>query len=410
MASRRLTRALSPKAWSLRAFLALLALCVGYASVSHALAQALARRNPTLAYNISPGFGRIAAKQALGLSAATETNRVGRERADKLAKEALLGDPTTVPAVSALGLNAEVRGDRSAARRLFSYAQRLSRRALEVQLWAIEDAVARNDVEGALHHYDIALRTSGRGANVLVPVLASAASDPVIRIALVRTLAAEPNWGESFLTYIADRGTDPLATADLFQRLRRADVHVPESARPPIVSALLQDNKFDQAWQYYVSEVGGGDRRFSRDPSFASTTSSPTLFDWRIVNEGGVSTSIQRDGNRGLFEFSVPAGIGGALVEQVQILPPGTYLLSGSARRFEPAGGAMPYWVLLCGRQGRELGRVELPRSPNPAGEFSGTLIVPTGCPMQVLALIARATDGSSGLSGQIDRVQLRPR
>ncbi|MDT9096849.1 hypothetical protein RSW32_26335, partial [Escherichia coli] len=77
--------------------------------------------------------------------------------------------------------NAQLHGDVGAARRLFAYGQRLSRRDNSTQLWAIEDAVARNDIPDVLRHYDVALRTSPNLADILYPVLASASADPAIR-------------------------------------------------------------------------------------------------------------------------------------------------------------------------------------------------------------------------------------
>jgi hypothetical protein len=391
-----------------RAALALLAVIAGYISVTHALAQATGRQNSDLAVRLAPSDGGVLARRALSLSA-SNLKTADRRRADMLARKALLRDPTAVPALVALGLNAEVRGDHRTATRLFAYSQALSRRSFETQLWAIEDAVQRNDVRGALRHYDAALRTSGRGANLLFPVLASAASDAAIRGELARTLATKPNWGGQFVEYLAANNPDPMATADLFVRLRAAKVELPQLARSQTVNALVENGIVSEAWRFYRLTHAGADRRMSRDPRFLAGEDAPSVFDWQPINDASVSTSIQRGERGGLFDFAAPASMGGPLLQQMQILPPGVYRLTGHSIGLEQEPRSLPYWTLSCRRGGRELGRVDVPNSSRNQGRFAGLIVVPADCPVQVLTLFSRASDAVSGVSGQIDYVQLAP-
>jgi hypothetical protein len=352
---------------------------------------------------LAPGDARIAARLAISLSDA-EATPADRQRADLIAREAVLRDATAVLAVVALGINAEVRGDRSQARRLFAYSQDLSRRVLQAQLWGIEDAVARNDVAEALRHYDIALRVkSASAADLLYPVLASATTDPAIRAELVKTLAANPDWAQSFIAYMAGRGPDPRTTAAFFLSLSRVGVPVPETARTPVINALIGGGFLDAAWRYYATTGRAGDRRASRDPRFAIDSEAPSPLDWTPINDGSVTTSIQG----GVFSFAAPAGIGGPLLQQLQLLPPGAYRIVGHSSEIDQEARARPYWVLICRKDGRELGRVLLPNSADANGRFSGRFSVPPGCPVQMLMLVARPSDAVAGLSGRIDHVQL---
>jgi hypothetical protein len=119
-----------------------------------------------------------------------------------------------------------------------------------------------------------------------------------------------------------------------------------------------------------------------------------------------VPGSIQPSGSSGLFEFYVVPGGGGALLKQMQVLPPGTYRLRRHSRGIEQERGALPYWSLLCGS--RELGRIEVPNSAEAGGSFTGVLSVPAGCPVQTLVLIGRPSESVAGLMGQIDRLELK--
>lgn len=386
--------------WSL----AVLAAVLGYLSVTFSLAQTTMSQNPAVAHQLAPYDGRITARLASSLTVG-EAGEATRARADRFARLALRQEPTAVTAVSTLGINAEARGDTKTARRLFAYAFELSRRDLKTQLWEIEDAATRGDVAGAMRHYDIALRTRPVLSDLLYPILSSASADPAIRGALVRTLAATPGWGDSFIRYVTRSSANPTSAARLFIDLQRARVTVPAGAQSGVVNALVTSGQLDKAWHYYALIRRGANRERLRDPRFTAGLETPSLLDWVPVNEGGVVTSTQD----GAFNFIVPASIGGALLQQVQLLSPGAYRIVGRSSGIEDEESARPYWILRCSTDNREFGRVILPNSAQANGRFAGTFNVLAGCPMQTLALMARPSAAVSGLAGKIEEVVLEP-
>lgn len=389
----------------MRIVLAAMAVVLGYYSATFTSAQVMVKRDPALAHRLAPYDGRITAAYATSLAGVDATPQ-DRAMADALAKLSLQQDPTAVAAAATLGINADVRGDKVAARRYFTYAQRLSRRDLRTQLWMIEDAVQREDIPAALHQYDISLRVLPNLSELLYPILASAsAGDPTIRRELTKTLAGKPLWRESFVDYVSNNSANPKATAALFIDLRRAGVPLPESARVKVVNALLGAGERDAAWSYYASIRPGADRSRVRDPRFAASLETPSQFDWTPINDGsGMTTGIQS----GIFDFAAPASVGGPMLQQLQLLVPGTYRLSGHSIAIDQATDTLPYWTLRC-QNGLEVGRVEVPNSRIAKGNFSGTFNVPAGCPVQTLVLTARPSDATTGLSGQLDRVELVP-
>jgi len=106
--------------------------------------------------------------------------------------------------------------------------------------------------------------------------------------------------------------------------------------------------------------------------------------------------------NRG-FDFSAPSGVGGPVLRQMQLLPPGKYRLSGRASTGTGVADR-PYWVLTCA--GRELGRVPL-AGGNGNAAFRGELDVPADCSVQELTLVVRPSDALQGTSGRVVRVRL---
>lgn len=393
--------------WFIRGVLALLVAALGYVGVAHSFAYVIKSGSPARAHALAPWDGRITARLARKLLT-VEATPAQRGRSEQLARVAFEQDATAVPAVTTLGLNAQIRGQIQTARRLFAYAQKLSRRDLETQLWAVEDAISRDDIPGALGHYDTALRTSYNAPTLMYPILTSAASDPAIRVSLVKVLAGNPPWATTFTDYAAIKGTDPRSIADLFQRLRQKGGSVSEEAQAAVINGLVAGGAVEDAWRYYASVRPGADRRASRNPRFSDNIANPSPFDWIPINDAGIDTSIQHGSDGGVFDFSARASVGGILLQQTQMLPPGDYRIEGHSTDIDQPERSLPYWVLSC-RDGHELGRVVMPNSSQANGVFSGRFSVPAGCPVQTLALVAQPSDAVSGVAGQIDRVQLVP-
>ena len=392
-----------------RLFVAFATAVVGQFIVFHTLGQVMLwNDDPIRAQHLAPWDGRntAALAEALAIPAAANT-----AHADGVARTALLQDPTAVAAAATLAMNAKIAGLAPQSDRLFAYAERLSRRNFATQLWAIENAVARGDVSGALHHYDVALRTKPKAYDLLFPVLANALDEPAIRTALVKTLAQRPSWTASFLDFVSTAGGDSLATAQLFIDLRRAGVPIAQGAQARLVSALIAHKLYAEAWKAYTAGQPGTDPERSRDPAFIMSIASeaPTLFDWVLARGAGISAAIQRAGTGGSLVFSTSANVAGDLVQQAQLLRPGAYRLFGRSTGLNQPEASRPYWVLRCHSDGRELGRVVLSNSVQNGGSFVGVISVPPGCPLQMLALVAQPTDSISGVSGQIERVQLVP-
>lgn len=376
---------------------------IGYVAIAHALANLLPESSAAYAHAIAPGDGRIAALYARSLTTA-DANEAARAKSSRVARRALRKEPTAVAAITTLGVNALIDGDTATSRRLFAYAQMLSRRDLPTQLWAIEDAIVRNDIPRALKHYDIALRTSPRAPEVLFPVLSSAISDPVIRSSLIKTLAGKPAWSADFIYYAVSNEPDPREIYRLFAGMRHANIPVSDLAQTLLINRLASKSLFDDAWNYYASARPGADRSMSRDPQFAATLEIASLFDWSVSNDPGISASIQE----GIFDFAASPSNSGVLLAQMQLLPPGEYILEGRSAEIDPLASSRLSWRLRC-HDGHELGRFQMPDSTQGNGTFSTRFVVPADCPAQLLSLNVRFSDTTSEVSGQIDRVQLRP-
>lgn len=407
-ASRR-RPARSLREWALRGGLAVAALAAGGLSTAQTFGYVLRSAAPERAIAFAPSDGRILADLAAQQAVSGETAVRTRARIDALAREALRREPLAALALTALAIDAEYRGDRAAARRLITQSDRLSRRELGTRLWLIEDAVGRGDIEAALGHYDIALRTARVAPDTLFPVLAQAISDEQINRGTAALLAKSPAWKDEFFAYLGEKSSDPAASALLFRRLAAAGVAPGEGPQAGVVNALIAKGRFDAAWDFYRTLRPGARRDRLRDPEFTAALARPSLFDWLPVTlEAGISASIQGGERGGVFDFAAPATVGGTVLQQFELLAPGTYRLSGRSAGLAQPADSRPYWQLVCA-DGREAGRVEVGNVDRAGGRFAGTLTVPAGCPAQTLRLIVRPSNEVGGVTGQIEQVSLAP-
>lgn len=393
--------------WAVRGALAAAGTVAAYFSIAAAVAPLAVKVDPARAHVLAPGDGRVTAKLAEMLLT-QKPDPAPTSAPAIMARRALRQDPTAVIAVTTLGLQAQMRGDSAQAGRLFSYARSLSRRELRPQLWAIEEAVSRGDIDGALTEYDLALRTSRDAQGLLYPVLANAIAQPRVRASVLQKLAHKPVWERSFINYVAVNPVDPKATVTFLREGRSLGLDIRPEEQTAVVNALAGRGSFDEAWNYYASFRKGADRRHSRDAEFLRAAPDPALFDWTTGSDAGLIATMQASGDGGLLDFSASGGTGGVAVKQAQMLLPGTYVLEGTSAGIAMTPAALPYWTLTCA-DGRELGKVPVTNSAVGGGYFTGRFTVPGGCLVQTLALTIRPSEQMTGVTGQIERVSLNP-
>lgn len=355
-----------------------------YFVLAVSIAGVFGDRRPEIALQWRPTDARAnAALSALMLSG---TRKASQKQIEDRARRAVRRDPTTVDAVRVLA-SLDVQSNRDRARQLMGYALALSRRDLPTHIWYIEDYVARGSVAGALYHYDAALRTSRRASSVLIPVLASASSQPKVVSELGPILEREPAWRDAFLEALVRDGEGfdtwfPLATeyldprdpreADLIQILLNRLIAAGNYA----LAARLDGDKTEAEGRAAAIVRNGG---FDQQPQF-------TPFDWILANEQGFSAEIamhDEDANPALT-MDVGSGRQGVLASQLLRLAAGHYRVS--AKNGDTESDGQVYLTVRCIETNRPLLRSNAPRADEAPKTFQAEFSVPANaCPAQWL-------------------------
>jgi hypothetical protein len=389
----------------IRAVLAgLFCVFASWAVLAAGIAGVTRNRAPAVALRWLPDDARALTNLAFTRAARTGNQAAAR----KLAQRAIARDATLPDAFTTLGLTDKAASSR--ARALIIHSEQLSRRDLPTQLWLIEDLVRRNDIRGALLHYDIALRTSKRAPEVLFPVLASAISDKPVRDQLIPLLDRRPPWRRDFILFAVDKSPVPEALADLLFSAARSGRPLDPDAAVLLVTRLVTAGKMDVAWRLYGATIGTGpSERLVRNGGFESR-SDGTSFDWVLTDEYDVWAKRAGAPSGGLrLELGSGGGAGGSVARQLLKLEPGQYELGLKAGRIEDQPPAQVNVVITCAPEGHQLQRIPLRTDTISGGATQVRFTVPKDkCPAQWLLFDLRGDEEPLERAAWVDSVSVR--
>lgn len=393
----------TPFVWVVAIGLAWLTLSVG-------LTGALRARAPEIALRWGWLDGRAAANLAF-LRLRQDRGASNRESVISLSRAAIFRDPTYAPAIRTLGMAVLTQGPAEPARALLHQSARISKRDLPTRLWLIEERVAANDIRGALHHYDIALRTSEDAKPLLFPILARASGDPAVVEPLADLLADQPAWAFYFVPNLLAQGPDKRNLIRILGRLSQRGALPRRELMQSFIQSLGEHHDFELAWQAYLlaQPRERQNRRMLRNGDFERDNPFPPV-DWQLSNNADLSVARERipdAGREGAAITFLPGSTEERVIWQLVDLPPGRYRFSGRAGAV--AAGVAPYWLVYCagGRQDASLLRLAVPESATVVAYESGFVVPTSGCPAQIVALVSPAGEGPYEARSWVDSVSI---
>lgn len=329
-----------------------------------------------------------------------------------LAQAALRRSPFSVSAFRTLGLLAQMEGQEREASKLAGAADSLSRRDLATQLWLIQNCIARSDLDCALHHYDVALRTSDGSEAILFPILVNTLDDPAIRSRLVAILCQQPNWRPSFLDNSVRYTRSSDDVANLASDLAHAGSPMAPDFAAFLLYRLVNEGKVERAAQLYRFYRPGpalGDGPWPLDPHFTGRDRLGP-FGWVTMDQGGAYAAFSADASgrpdRSNLAISLAPLAAGTVARQLLLLPPGPIAIVSHYRSSETGNTAPMRWRIVCGNSGTLV--IDMPL-PGAARSQSMSGIVPAvNCPTQSLELHVDGSDIVEPMTAEIDAVAVR--
>lgn len=377
------------------------AIALIWLSLAVTLANLTARNRPAIALAWWPASALGNASLAESLIDEASPPAADLARAEALAERALRREPVNVVAARTLGIVAVMRRQEASAERALNYAEALSKRDLPTQLILIEREVARNDIAGALRHYDRALTTSRRSAELLFPVLLRASADPHIARPLAALLAERPTWWLAFTERLVAEGRSPQSLGMILAALRLDINH--EGERPLLSSGLMRLANIGghrQAFALYRRAMPAQARvaTLVRNGDFQSADGLQP-FDWSFIESAEISGYRQlRDGRSGDYSLFVTtsSGLSGEVARQLLLLPSGRYRLTFNAGQLPADIISRPQLRVLCADETEmELGAARADPATRGRGIADFTVSA-ARCPAQWLSVRAGSDEQNS--------------
>lgn len=360
--------------------------------IGSGLGRTLQSAAPAKAVAIWPW--NAAALSTLGEQAIVDnaSNPAAVTTATTFARQALDLDASSALAYAVLGMAADARREPN-ARSLLLTSERLSRRIVLPQLWLIEDAVERGDVDAALRHFDIALRTSKEAPALLYPVLMSAAGDPNITAKLAALLRSRPLWRDDYLTELAARG-DPMTAWRLVQA--NVGAGMPVGASATLASRLIEGGHPSEAFV-----IAGGWPTGETSVDLATPSRYVAPFDWNLTTTDSVDAARQSGG--GIVATSNSTTVQTA-VSRLAALRAGRYKMSSQVKSDGPSDQLAARWTVSC-LNGQIL--AELPVAGRGHGER--TVVIPSDCKFQWLRFEMTAQSDTDRAEADISAFRIAP-
>jgi hypothetical protein len=309
-----------------------------------------------------------------------------------LARLAIARDPINATGYSALALAAEGQGSPVLASKLMTTAHAVSRRERIAEMWLIRQAIDNLDYQGAIHHFDIAMRSSARGVADLMPLLVASTVDPKMIDALRPVLRRNPYWKSSFLMSLAIGAPNAVDAV----RLSRGQLDPHKQDERAVIARLIQrladEHRYDLAWSVYrearpatADEAAGT----LRDPEYVSAAGFPPL-DWLLSEESDLTAvrEARRDDRQGFaLALIAEGGRSGEVARQLVRLTPGSHRLEFETGAVPADVSDRPLVSIACAGTIEPFFRTRPTQGGERPQRVSQSFTVPGGCKWQTVSV-----------------------
>jgi hypothetical protein len=325
-----------------------------------------------------------------------------------LACNALRDKPLNPEALRIMGVLASFDQKLSTARALNSLSQKTSRRNFGNQIWFIEEAASRNDIAATLQHYDIALRTTRSGRDVLFPILLNALFDVSIQENFGRYLSENPIWMSAFLDYATANGPKAkglISAITVIGGLPRTSINTTFESRFLAISA---ETNAPQEFKAFFRTMANADLAIltSAEIDDRNTNQKFIPVAWATESSSKAEVLILKDdSSRQSIRTTVFGGQSSTIASKLIFLPPGRYSF-GTKQSLSTARAALDFTIdCAMGSRAKNLLRVNVQGQGRSVrtDQFS----VGQNCPAQRISIIATGDDRGNDAELHVERLQV---
>lgn len=288
--------------------------------------------------------------------------------------------------------------------------QRLDPRQRLIHLLLLDRYLRTARYADAAAQFSVLARILSATQPSIAAAMAKMTMAPETRDAVRQTLRTDPALERGVLIALARSDTAPDAMFALASPTARADARAPQSWGPVLVNRLVERGRYPvarSAWQriYGVSPTQA--TALITNAGFRKTSAAPP-FDWTLTASGLGAADI-RNGSLAVDYYGRDSG---DLARQLLVLQPGRYRFAFTVDPGKTDAAAKLYWSVACGTAASSdrntLMTVTVTATPKPH-RVAAELVVPAGCPIQMLTLRGESGNFPSPLGVTLRDLELRP-
>jgi len=363
-------------------------------SFAASMGQIFQARQAELALRFDPGNGFALSTAAFDTLAALR-DRKDLNHARELAFDALRATPGDARAIFVAAATAdEGRATPQAVERV-KFSLKFSRRNPAAYIWLIEERTAAGDVDGALDHYDLAMRSSAEARSTLLPIMISAMDDPALSGPIGNVLARGANWTILFWEQVIQAEAMPTSAGAIITRLAGSKGFPPKGIGDYVIQRLVENLRFDEATQVaalYYPELKAQDQ--ARSAGLFLTPGVPSPFAWQLFSDADVGANATAPDRLSMSLFTPN---GGLYARKLLQLAPGEYSIDATMTSEVVNAIGAPRIRMRCASDNSPLFEASSVPGAQGRGVFRSTFAVPVGCRAEWLEILSPSSETSNG-------------
>lgn len=320
--------------------------------------------------------------------------------------------PLSARSLWMVGKGYEAEGNMPRARTAMERAEKITRRDATVQLWLSEDAIRRKEINEALGHYDLIIRSTPEARSEILPRLAALMVAPLGRKYLLSYARPSNPWFPDLLATAVERlpRVEPVGLLLLERRAKAPNLPQLEPVYSKLVAKLVSEGSHDVALDLYPL-LPRGDVAVLRNVSGVIDGKPLTgyaPFIWDFATEASGATLVSTGAGQAGMEFYGSSGTIGVAASKL-VAPGQARQIRWRIDERSPNLQSSAAWVATClsgQSEGARQTSVNLLDKAVPTGKDL-TMTLPTGCTIVRLDMRIAGGIGSNPASLIITRLSL---
>lgn len=313
------------------------------------------------------------------------------EAAHTYAQNALRAAPVNQEALTIFALS----GKRSLIPSLMALSGGLGWRDLQTQLYLVQQAIQNGDADVFAQRFDAYQRQAPANASIL-SLLDRYVSDGNVRDAIVRRLAAQPDWRSDYLQHVDTFDARVIAGRELLlTALSRAGSPAALTEIQPYVAQLANQGSAIDAHRIWMRFIAHRDAWsglvYDGGFKYLGGSDSPSPYEWNLPNISGASATAETVSQGHVLHIQSDGTSNGPLATELLWLAPGDYRLLVHASVGENViqrEENYPFeWSVLCDDVRQLLSSPDGEGAPAVAGVRTYSFRVASDCPSPMLSI-----------------------